>query len=84
MILNSENDIRIKFSFDELKKIIEVFSITTYDDETTRKLKDDLQNIMLRAQKEFDEKKEKTKTIPTEEDVLKVNNLSSEMLKKED
>ena len=72
--------VRIWFTFDELKDLIEVYSITTQDNEITKKLKNDLDNIMVKVQKSIDEENEKNS--PDEEmKILSVNPTSVEHIK---
>ena len=67
MILDDENKLTIRFSLDELKNLIEVYAVTTHEGEETYKLKDDFDKIMMKAQKELDDKQKTEKKSPDEE-----------------
>ena len=62
--MKTKPNVKILFTFDELKDLIEVYSVTTRESEITKKLKNDLDNIMLKVQETIDEEHEKE--IPNE------------------
>jgi hypothetical protein len=57
--MKTKPNVKIWFTFDELKDLIEVYSITVHESEITKKLKNDLDNIMVKVQKTIDEENEK-------------------------
>ena len=67
MILDKDTNLTIQFTLDELKNLIEVYAITTHESETTHRLKNDFDKIMIKAQKELKDKQQTQKKSPDEE-----------------
>ena len=64
-------NVKIMFTFNELKNLIEVYSITTHESDITKKIKTDLDNIMVKVQGAID--KEEAKKRPPDEEIKLVS-----------
>ena len=70
-------EVLIKLTSEEVKMLIEVLARQPHKGELEDKLRTDFRNIYLAVQDKIEKQKEKIKTLPTEDDVLRAANPTS-------
>tara|TARA_R100000734_G_C3199390_1_gene18864 strand:- start:181 stop:417 length:237 start_codon:yes stop_codon:yes gene_type:complete len=70
-------EVLIKLTSQEVKMLIEILTRQPHEGELEAKLRADLRKIYLEVQDKIEKHKEKIKTMPTDEDVLRAANPTS-------
>jgi len=70
-------EVLVKLTSQEIKILIEVLARQPHEGDLEDKLRTDLRKIYLEVQDKIEKHKEKIKTMPTDEDVLRAANPTS-------
>ena len=70
-------EVLIKLTSEEVRMLIEILTRQPHEGELEDKLRTDLRKIYLEVQDKIEKRKEKIKSMPTDEDVLRAANPTS-------